>query len=104
GVVCHDRWRLADCKTIVRAVARPGELRRKRWPENQPVPVERGRGAPVTHGAPRDVAARRRAFRSLHARPGLFVMPNPWDVGTARILAALGFEALAASSAALARS
>ncbi|MEO8667878.1 MAG: isocitrate lyase/phosphoenolpyruvate mutase family protein [Bauldia sp.] len=54
------------------------------------------------HSAPADVAARRRAFRSLHARPGLFVMPNPWDVGTARILAALGFEALATSSAALA--
>jgi 2-methylisocitrate lyase-like PEP mutase family enzyme len=36
-----------------------------------------------------------RAFRALHERPGAFVMPNPWDVGTARILAELGFEALA---------
>ncbi len=42
------------------------------------------------------------AFRSLHQRDGLFIMPNPWDAGTARLLADLGFEALATSSAALA--
>jgi 2-methylisocitrate lyase-like PEP mutase family enzyme len=41
-------------------------------------------------------------FRALHERGGLFVMPNPWDAGTARLLADLGFEALATSSAALA--
>src|SRR5215470_11870131 len=38
------------------------------------------------------------AFRLLHERPGAFVIPNPWDAGTARILAALGFEALATTS------
>ncbi len=38
-------------------------------------------------------------FRGLHERDGVFVIPNPWDVGTARILAALGFEALATTSA-----
>ncbi len=38
-------------------------------------------------------------FRALHERDGAFVIPNPWDVGTARILARLGFEALATSSA-----
>ena len=38
-------------------------------------------------------------FRALHAREGAFVIPNPWDVGTARILAKLGFEALATTSA-----
>jgi 2-methylisocitrate lyase-like PEP mutase family enzyme len=38
-------------------------------------------------------------FRALHERPGAFVIPNPWDVGTARILASLGFEALATTSA-----
>ena len=38
-------------------------------------------------------------FRELHARDRLFVMPNPWDVGSARILASLGFEALATTSA-----
>jgi 2-methylisocitrate lyase-like PEP mutase family enzyme len=40
-----------------------------------------------------------RAFRALHERSGAFVIPNPWDAGTARILAALGFEALATTSA-----
>lgn len=38
-------------------------------------------------------------FRQLHERDGVFVIPNPWDIGTARILAALGFEALATTSA-----
>jgi 2-methylisocitrate lyase-like PEP mutase family enzyme len=47
-------------------------------------------------------SARAAAFRALHARPGGFVIPNPWDAGTARILAALGFEALATTSAGLA--
>jgi 2-methylisocitrate lyase-like PEP mutase family enzyme len=39
------------------------------------------------------------AFRQLHERPGAFVIPNPWNAGTARILTALGFEALATTSA-----
>jgi 2-methylisocitrate lyase-like PEP mutase family enzyme len=39
-------------------------------------------------------------FHALHNGPGAFVIPNPWDVGSARILAGLGFEALATSSAA----
>ncbi len=41
-------------------------------------------------------------FRALHARPGAFIIPNPWDAGTARLLAALGFEALATTSLGLA--
>lgn len=41
-------------------------------------------------------------FRALHARPGAFVIPNPWDAGTARVLASLGFEALTTTSAGLA--
>jgi 2-methylisocitrate lyase-like PEP mutase family enzyme len=41
-------------------------------------------------------------FRSLHQKPGAFVIPNPWDAGSARILAGLGFQALATSSGALA--
>jgi 2-methylisocitrate lyase-like PEP mutase family enzyme len=44
-------------------------------------------------------ADRRARFRELHARDELFVMPNPWDVGSARLLASLGFEALATTSA-----
>lgn len=39
-------------------------------------------------------------FRALHSRPGAFVIANPWDAGSARILAGLGFEALATSSGA----
>src|ERR1035437_7705096 len=39
-------------------------------------------------------------FRALHDGPGAFVIPNPWDVGSARILAGLGFQALATSSSA----
>ena len=42
------------------------------------------------------------AFRTLHARPGAFIIPNPWDAGTARLLASLGFEALATTSLGLA--
>jgi 2-methylisocitrate lyase-like PEP mutase family enzyme len=40
-----------------------------------------------------------KAFRALHERSGAFVIPNPWNAGTARILTALGFEALATTSA-----
>jgi len=40
-----------------------------------------------------------RAFRALHERDRAFIIPNPWDIGTARVLAHLGFEALATTSA-----
>ena len=40
-----------------------------------------------------------RTFRALHQRDTAFIIPNPWDIGTARILAHLGFEALATTSA-----
>jgi 2-methylisocitrate lyase-like PEP mutase family enzyme len=43
-----------------------------------------------------------RRFRELHERDQIFLMPNPWDVGSARLLASLGFEALATTSAGLA--
>jgi 2-methylisocitrate lyase-like PEP mutase family enzyme len=44
------------------------------------------------------------AFRALHARPGAFMIPNPWDAGTAKLLASLGFEALATTSLGLSNS
>jgi len=48
-------------------------------------------------------AARQRekatAFRALHERAGAFIMPNPWDAGSAKLLTHLGFEALATTSA-----
>lgn len=45
------------------------------------------------------IAARRARFRELHAQEGIFVMPNPWDAGSARLLAWCGFPALATTSA-----
>lgn len=45
-----------------------------------------------------DFVARRLSFRSLH-QSGCFVIPNPWDIGTARYLSGLGFKALATTSA-----
>jgi 2-methylisocitrate lyase-like PEP mutase family enzyme len=44
------------------------------------------------------------AFRALHQRDHAFIIPNPWDTGTARLLAHLGFEALASTSAGYASS
>src|SRR5216684_8585739 len=44
-------------------------------------------------------AEKGRAFRTLHERSRAFIIPNPWDAGTARLLARLGFEALATTSA-----
>lgn len=43
-------------------------------------------------------------FKALHEHAGAFVIPNPWDVGSARLLAGLGFEALATTSAGFANS
>jgi len=54
--------------------------------QRQPVPITQ-----------HEKAAR---FRALHEGPGAFVIPNPWDVGSSRLLAGLGFRALATSSAA----
>jgi phosphoenolpyruvate phosphomutase-like protein len=53
-----------------------------------------------THESSRQdgLASRRKAFRALHER-GCFVIPNPWEVGTARYLQHLGFPALATTSA-----
>jgi 2-methylisocitrate lyase-like PEP mutase family enzyme len=48
------------------------------------------------------LAKKANIFRELHERPGVFVIPNPWDAGSAKMLAALGFEALATTSAGLA--
>jgi 2-methylisocitrate lyase-like PEP mutase family enzyme len=46
----------------------------------------------------RSQAEKGRLFRELHARPGILILPNPWDAGTAKLLASLGFEALATTS------
>ena len=46
----------------------------------------------------RTQAEKGQIFRDLHARPGLLLLPNPWDAGTAKLLQSLGFEALATTS------
>ena len=48
-----------------------------------------------------DCANKAARFAALHRRSGAFVIPNPWDAGTARVLHGLGFEALATTSAGL---
>ncbi|MEO7054316.1 MAG: isocitrate lyase/phosphoenolpyruvate mutase family protein [Rhizomicrobium sp.] len=45
-----------------------------------------------------EMKAKAEAFHALHQAPGAFIIPNPWDRGTARILAHLGFKALATTS------
>src|ERR1700757_503403 len=45
-----------------------------------------------------DYSARRAAFRKLH-ESGCFVLPNPWDAGSARYLQQMGFKAIASTSA-----
>ena len=50
----------------------------------------------------RTLAEKAAAFRALHDEPGTFIIPNPWDPGTARLLAGLGFKALATTSLGLA--
>lgn len=52
----------------------------------------------------RDQATKAEDFQALHRQEGAFVVPNPWDVGTAKLLASLGFRALATTSSGLANS
>jgi 2-methylisocitrate lyase-like PEP mutase family enzyme len=54
--------------------------------------------------AENSLRARAEAFRSLHQSKGIFVTPNPWDAGSAKVLESLGFKALATTSAGLAYS
>lgn len=49
-----------------------------------------------------DIQARAETFRALHDAPDAFVIPNPWDAGSARVLAGLGYKALATTSSGLA--
>ncbi len=51
---------------------------------------------------PLSIDEKSKRFVALHERAGSFVIPNPWDAGSARVLGALGFEALATSSGACA--
>src|SRR5205807_3454499 len=62
-------------------------------------PARRGRAAGAREGLAAMDGDPRARFRALHARERLLVMPNPWDIGSARLLASCGFEALATTSA-----
>src|SRR4029453_10374001 len=55
-------------------------------------------GASDRYDCAMDTESRHRTFHQLH-QSGCFVMPNPWDLGSARVLAGLGFKALATTSA-----
>src|SRR6188508_453905 len=46
----------------------------------------------------RTQAEKGRLFKERHAKPGILILPNPWDAGTAKLLQSLGFEALATTS------
>ena len=50
----------------------------------------------------KDLKTKAQAFLDLHAAPGAFIMPNAWDAGSARLLAAAGFPALGTTSAGIA--
>ena len=45
-------------------------------------------------------AEKGRLFKERHAKPGILILPNPWDAGTAKLLQSLGFEALATTDCA----
>src|SRR5437899_11261195 len=71
---------------------------------DSPLGSSRARTGQLTNGRlpMRTQMEKAEAFRALHARPGAFIIPNPWDAGTAKLLAAMGFEALATTSLGLA--
>src|SRR5258706_582141 len=62
--------------------------------------ARRRRRVPVRFEATMTREEKLERFRALHARSGAFIIPNPWDAGSARVLAGLGFPALATSSGA----
>ena len=75
-----------------------GALDGVRNPGRVPYRGRRGRVGPLTVAEMTESPDRCRAFHRLH-EAGCFVMPNPWDLGSARVLAQLGFPALATTSA-----
>ena len=81
----------------LRALARARQFRSPGPPEDEPFPTYAG-GRLMNP----TIAEKRRRFAELHQAPGCFVMPNPFDVGSAKYLASLGFPALASTSAGMA--
>jgi 2-methylisocitrate lyase-like PEP mutase family enzyme len=62
------------------------------------------KGCSISENAMVTQLEKAKKFRALHVREGAFVIPNPWDTGSARLLAGLGFEALATTSSGFANS
>jgi 2-methylisocitrate lyase-like PEP mutase family enzyme len=58
----------------------------------------------MINGTPPSQAEKANRFKALHERAGAFIIPNPWDLGSARLLSGCGFEALATTSAGFANS
>src|ERR1700682_5392935 len=81
----------------LRALAVARKLRCRRAPEGRAL-LAHAEGGPVKP----TIAEKRRRFAELHRAPGAFVMPNPFDAGSAKYLASLGFPALATTSAGMA--
>jgi hypothetical protein len=80
------------------------ELRHPSFQGSVALPVDlcQIRRAPEATMSPQEQAEKASAFRALHERDRAFVTPNPWDIASARVLEALGFEALATTSSGLA--
>jgi Phosphoenolpyruvate phosphomutase len=87
---------LREDRTFLKLASAPHEDRARMWREQSRThtrPSFLGENALT-----RSLAEKRAAFRALHEQ-GCFVLPNPWDVGSARLLQHLGFSALASTSA-----
>src|SRR4029079_16040617 len=90
---CRHRSPTRSSRGGKRACGRP---RRQRRSEHAHRALARRKIAPMN-----TQTIRGEAFAALHRRPTIFAIPNPWDAGSAKVLAALGFEALATTSAGL---
>src|SRR3569833_2404990 len=93
GPVPHRRDR-EDFYRIIQATNLPGEFGASIRPNRSSVSTKDQNMA----NAPPDMKAKAEAFHALHQAPGTFIIPNPWDRGSARILAQMGFKALATTS------
>src|ERR1700685_4126105 len=85
---------MAGASRRFRTMAVAGQFRCVRTAEGRAVYLEQRREM-----MPLSVAEKRARFSELHKGPGCFVIPNPWDVGSTKYLASLGFKALATTSA-----
>src|SRR6266849_6230331 len=91
GSISISRARRPSFSAAIKVLPEPPNRSNTFWPALDEFGTE-GRGSQE------NFRARRRAFRTLH-EAGCFVIPNPWDIGSARYLQQLGFPALATTSA-----